>query len=643
MSKNDAVLGVSLGFNSSACLFSNDNGLLFAVSEERLNGEKNTKAFPVLSLIQCLEYAKKYDYDVSCCAYSFYQDLTNKMFFKYARMAEEKEAYLGLLNARNDHLSPTDLFMDIINGTLFQLGMEPLERVWRVEHHMAHAYSAMAFFGVPSDNYCMITSDGFGDGLSATITDGKTNLRLSEVPLSGSVALVYQFVTGALGFKEHQHEGKITGLAAMGKPIHKDVFRKLFKDSFVAGNDVGNSLLFDKLGTFARGAQYTEEEIIEIENSVIQDFDVFMSMKKAVYALANFLMIDQKAKREDIASSVQQFAEETTLEWIYMNVKKLNYDVAYLAGGLFANVKINQRICESKLFKQVFVCPAMGDEGTCVGAAVFASTVLFKQKFEAKDGRQFLTLTNNDFFDAPHLKVQDWRMLNRVRCGTNKAKGEDYISVLKMLSKQEAKLNFDYSVQDYSAKTGDYTPTKLALKIADDLANKKIVCMFNGRMEFGPRALCHRSILYDCSDNGVNSWLNEQLSRTEFMPFAPVCLERYAKDLFEDIDAGLMTSQFMTVTFNCTEEFKRDYPAGCHVDGTARPQIILERDETNDRMNRILKKYFELTGKKAIINTSFNLHNNPIIEDPAVAVESWARSKTDVLVIGNCRVERLKR
>ena len=157
-------------------------------------------------------------------------------------------------------------------------------------------------------------------------------------------------------------------------------------------------------------------------------------------------------------------------------------------------------------------------------------------------------------------------------------------------------------------------------------------------MEFGPRALCHRSILYNCDTKETNDWLNKKLSRTEFMPFAPVCREEVADDLFKNLDGGRYSARFMTMTFDCTDEFIKNYPAACHIDNTARPQII--RSEDDSFMWLLLKEYERKTSKKALINTSFNLHNWPIIENELVGIKSWITSDTDCLVIGNVIIEK---
>ena len=558
-------LGISLGFNSSACVFSSERGLIAAISQERLNGQKNTKEIPFDAVRECIKLATTNVIDA--VAISHYEELSLDYFKRYG----ERFELTG------------ETCQDYVMNYIASLGVTvKCPYMTRVNHHTAHALSTFGFYGIPTRNYYTITSDGFGDGMSAKINYGSTTL--STVSLVNSIALVYQFVTGALGFKEHQHEGKITGLAAFGEPIYLLEFENMYHRIAT-----GNGLSFNE------SAQLTDDEKDQVTKSHIIDFDKFLKLKKTVYGLVKKLT-DEGAKREDIAASVQEFAEKWTCEWIRKNCLVRGTD-AYLAGGLFANVKINQRIKDMGIFSNVYVCPAMGDEGTAVGAAVY------------------LHMQTDDIADVnPHDHVLSGTP-------TGAVSGE----LLKELLGQGYKLMglIDGELIDYIAKK---------------LAENKIVCLKRGRMEFGPRALCHTSILYNCDTKETNTWLNDKLGRTEFMPFAPVTREEVADDLFKNLDRGRDSAKFMTMTFDCTDEFVRDYPAACHVDNTARPQIVSREDD--EFMWSILTRYQELTGKKALINTSFNLHNNPIIESVETAIDSWTTSDTDVLVIGNLVIEK---
>lgn len=563
-------LGISLGFNSSACIYSSTNGLLAAISQERLNGEKNTKELPFDAIAKCFEVADA-GMTIEQIAISHYEEITNEYFERYGNM--------------NHRVGEVTDWKEYLLNIIEDMGVVVNNRDIRiVDHHAAHALSTLAFYPMKNDSI-VITSDGFGQGRSGIIATDEA--MVSEIPLKNSIALVYQFVTGALGFKMHQHEGKITGLAAFGKPIHLEKFEMLYRFS-----PEGNALDF-----IDDAYELDKEELEQVKRSPIVDFDKFLKLKKAIFGLVNSLL-DAGAKREDIAASVQEFAEKYTLIWINRYCVTPVKRAVYIAGGLFANVKINQRIKDSGIFSDVFVCPAMGDEGTCIGAAM-------------------------SFVDeAVPVSPQD--------CGT--VVGTDALATCEMILDHLR----ENDLQDkYIMHVVDNVEEEIAKRLADN----KIVCLMRDSMEFGPRALCHRSILYNADSRETNDWLNKKLSRTEFMPFAPVCRKEVAGDLFINLDGGRDSAKYMTMTFDCTDEFAEGYKAACHIDKTARPQIVHFSDDSF--MWTVLKLYQDMTGKKALINTSFNLHNWPIIESEKVGLESWLTSDTDCLVIGNVIVEKI--
>jgi carbamoyltransferase len=169
-------------------------------------------------------------------------------------------------------------------------------------------------------------------------------------------------------------------------------------------------------------------------------------------------------------------------------------------------------------------------------------------------------------------------------------------------------------------------------RVGEWLSQDAIVGRVNGRMEYGPRALGNRSVLYPTKDPEVNQWLNNHLGRTEFMPFAPATMASEAHRLIKDMPGAEKAAQFMTLTFDCTDEMKRQCPAAVHVDGTARPQLVSA--ESNPSFHRILKRYHELTGIAAVMNTSFNMHEEPIVCTPADAIRAFLLGNLNYLAIG---------
>jgi carbamoyltransferase len=249
-----------------------------------------------------------------------------------------------------------------------------------------------------------------------------------------------------------------------------------------------------------------------------------------------------------------------------------------------ANVKLNQRIHEIEGVTDVFVYPNMGDGGCGTGAALLCLP-------EVPVGR-----TLDDVYFGP-----------------------EYSSAEIESALAAEGLRFE-------------RPDAIAEPMADLLAEDHIVARFDGRMEYGPRALGNRSILYPAKDPEVNLWLNQQLGRTEFMPFAPAALASEAKRLFEGLAGAEKTSEFMTVTFDCTDEMQSSCPAAVHVDGTARPQLVTEK--SNPGFHAILEAFAQRTGVPALINTSFNMHEEPIVCSPEDAVRAFLQGNIDYLAIG---------
>ncbi|HUY91154.1 MAG TPA: carbamoyltransferase C-terminal domain-containing protein [Pirellulales bacterium] len=293
----------------------------------------------------------------------------------------------------------------------------------------------------------------------------------------------------------------------------------------------------------------------------------------------------QHFAKRDVAAAYQRVLEEVGAKAVAYWLKQTGIRNVAVSGGVHANVKFNQRIREVDGVESVFVYPNMGDGGCGTGAAMLA--------FEPSSFRQ--------------------------RPVANVYHGPDYSEDEIAAELNKSGLAFDRS-------------DTIEVQVARLLDDNRIVGRFEGRMEYGPRALGNRSILYPAGDPEVNQWLNHQLGRTEFMPFAPAVLQSEAHRLFKNLEGCEKTAEFMTITFDCTDEMIRMCPAAVHVDGTARPQLVSER--TNPSFHRILCSYYELTGIPAVINTSFNMHEEPIVCSPADAVRAFLQGRLDYLAIG---------
>jgi carbamoyltransferase len=257
-----------------------------------------------------------------------------------------------------------------------------------------------------------------------------------------------------------------------------------------------------------------------------------------------------------------------------------------MAGGTFANVVVNQRILHLPEVNRIFIHPAMTDQGISMGAGL-------------------AWLAENDM-------------------ATNQPLPSIFLG--PGFTDDEAAAALDAAELAYER------PENTAAHVAELLANGNVVARCAGRMEYGLRALGNRSILYKADDPSVNKWLNQRLNRTEFMPFAPVTLAEYADECFTGMAGGELAARYMTVTFGVSETLKKRSPGVVHLDDTARPQII--HQEENPDYHAILAHYRELTGSPTIINTSFNMHGEPIVCTPEDAVRAFLDGNLDVLALG---------
>jgi carbamoyltransferase len=287
----------------------------------------------------------------------------------------------------------------------------------------------------------------------------------------------------------------------------------------------------------------------------------------------------------DVAAAYQHVLEVVATAYVSHYVRSTGLTDLVLSGGVVANVKLNQRLREIPGVERIFVHPNMGDGGCGVGAALLAF---------ARDGL------------APR-QIDDvyW--------------GPEFTDVEIADALRLARLPFE-------------EPRPVEMRIAALLAEGRVVARFDGRMEYGPRALGNRSILYHAKDPAVNQWLNQRLGRTEFMPFAPATLGERARECYQRIDGAEYAARFMTVTFDCTDVMKRQSPAAVHVDGTARPQCVTAA--SNPGFHRILTEYHRLTGIPSVINTSFNMHEEPIVCSPEDAIRAFLQGNLDYLAIG---------
>ena len=322
----------------------------------------------------------------------------------------------------------------------------------------------------------------------------------------------------------------------------------------------------------------------------------FSFVNKGGWLQAEMRILEKLLKphsRDDIAAGIQEHFEDIVGQYVTDACAKTGAKKIALSGGVFANVKLNQHILEKTGADEVYVFPNMGDGGLAAGAAF----EIHKQK---------------------KPEFMPYRM-------TNVYLGRAY---------SDTEIEKALKDSGYPYRRHDVVEPVIARALADG----KIVARFNGKMEYGPRALGNRSILYHCQDKSVNSWLNEQLNRTEFMPFAPVMLrEDAARYLANYQDDHTHAAEFMTITYKVTPECQQTAPAITHIDNTARPQLITQ--DVNPSYYQILNEYRKITGHTVLVNTSFNMHEEPIVRTPDEAISAFVQSRIPVLAMGNYIVD----
>jgi carbamoyltransferase len=567
------VLGISDGLTSGAALIE-DGTIRYAVNEERLIRVKMATGFPRESICKVLEDTHTRVEDIDAIAIAMVNDYFREKAVPFEGwfLGDQpvlKEMLLRTSSQLSSMLGAKPVFQRSYYDLKYLLGSirrDALKRLLRrewgftcpikfIDHHLAHASSA--YFTSGWNEATVITMDGAGDNSSSRVYYARAGQlqKFCNVDSFNSLGNYYGYITHLCGFKAHRHEGKITGLAAYGEPRYSDILRRFI--------------------TFENGATVNKERVF------------YWSAIKALRSV-----LPQSFKPEDLAASMQQVLEDIACDYIKHWVRRTGCDRLALAGGVFANVKLNQRIHELKEVRTLFVHPGMGDEGLAVGAALLLNVNLHKRSKDTAEPSEL-----RDVYLGPEYSDNE---------------------ILQTISR--AGLAFEHSNQ-------------LEGRVAQLLAKNHVVARFAGRMEYGPRALGNRSILYQATDASVNHWLNKRLIRTEFMPFAPVTMAEYADQAYPDLDGASQSARFMTITVNCTDWMRKHCPAVVHVDGTARPQLIDRR--TNPTYYKILEEYRQITGLSSLINTSFNMHEEPIVCSPEDAIRAFLQGRLDYLAIGN--------
>jgi carbamoyltransferase len=549
-------LGLNLSHGSSACLIDETGLLLSAVEEERLSRVKNHYGIPNLAIQTLLENAPS-DFEIKKVIHGSFQTLDEDSFVRILSNNEDSPS-----NPRGSWKLPRPgwsrpvgdgrkIIESRIQRILFDHGISQSESIW-VKHHDAHlgtAHAAALASGKPDS--LLITLDGEGDGESGTVatasSDGRYT-RISSTSKLDSLGYLYQAVTERYNFKGNQHEGKITGLAAFGKSSFAvEVLSRYIEIedgklaiNFAKSRNQNRTIRSLRRIGLAKNQALSLEEIVDLASSKTSNY-------------------------EDLAFAVQKVLEDSVVELISYWLEKTGLVNLSVSGGVFANVKLNQKISEIRQLEFFDIFPNMGDAGLSAGGV---------WSYQSSKGKLTNKRPYENMFLAPVL-----------------GNPEDLIS--------DTRLNVK------ALPIGE-----IAKSAAKLIASGHFVGLHYGAMEFGPRALGHRSLLLDPRDAQILRKANVRLRRTEFMPFAPVVLRELFEVYFDGKPHQRPGFRYMTITCGVRGDAAHLIPAVTHIDTTARPQII--DSDPNDIYSQVLCEFYSLTGVAVLVNTSLNVHETPI-------------------------------
>ena len=591
-----SILGISAFYHDSAAAIIVDGKILAAAQEERFTRKKHDSSYPFHAVAFVLKFAKlklsEIDYVV------FYE----KPFLKFERLLETYVAFAprgfrqftkSMPSWLREKLFQKNMLMKLLNE--HDKNFLDEKKIFFSEHHLSHA--ASAFYPSPFNEAIVLTADGVGEWATTTVAIGKANdLSIKkEIHFPHSLGLLYSAFTYYTGFKVNSGEYKLMGLAPYGEPKYTD----LIKDYLIDIKKDGSFKLSQEYFDYATGLKMTNNKFHKLFGQNPRD--------PKSEKLTQFHM--------DVASSIQSVTEEVMIKLTTSLRKEYNIKNLCLAGGVALNCVANGKILERKIFDNIWIQPAAGDAGGSLGAALALWYLEFK-----KD-----RLSTKDEMQGSYL-------------GPNYSQHE--------IENELKKIEANFKILDND---------EITEKTSESLKNGDAVGWFQGRMEFGPRALGARSILGDPRSPTMQKNLNLKVKyRESFRPFAPSVLR-------EDVDQWFKLSgdsPYMLVVAEVLEDKKismsneekklfgieklnvkrSDIPAVTHVDYSARIQTV--HKNTNSKYYDLIKRFKEKTGCPVLINTSFNVRGEPIVNTPTDAFNCFMATEMDKLVIGNCFLEK---
>ncbi|MFH1868870.1 MAG: carbamoyltransferase C-terminal domain-containing protein [Candidatus Omnitrophota bacterium] len=571
------ILGVNSYHPDSSAAVVIDGRLIAACEEERFCRVKHFSGLPLKAITYCLKEAGVSIEDVDYIAVP--RDTKARAFnkilygIKMPSMARRRILAWGKTFGIKESLAKA---FDIDKSKI-------RAEIKKIEHHRAHL--ASTFFVSGFDKAFLFSADALGDFGSTAwgIGEGNSIKILGEVAFPHSLGFYYTAITQYLGFMNFGDEYKVMGLAPYGRPAYEDEFKKILK----AAN-----------GRFRLGLEYFlhHKKYIDMnfENCYPRVDPIYSPYLEARIGKARGRGEPLEKRHKDVAFCLQKRLEEVIF-YLLSFLPKEKLSNLCLSGGVAHNCVVNGKLPDNTTFSNIYVPPAPGDAGLAIGAAMYLWNHIFKQPVRFKIDHAFWGPSYNN----EEIKTESDELIKR-GCVAERIEDED----------------------------------KLCERVASEIAAGKIIGWFQGRMEFGPRALGARSILADPRKEGMKDILNAMVKRREeFRPFAPSILEEYTGEYFTHSHP----SPFMSFAYNIRDEKRKAIPAVCHVDGTARLQTV--NKNANRLYWKLIDRFRGITGIPVLLNTSFN-ENEPIILSPKEAADCFLRNKMDLLVMGSILIKR---
>lgn len=584
------ILGISCFYHDAAAALIQDGMLIAAAEEERFSRIKHDSDFPESAIEFCLRKGKIRKEEIDLVV--FYE----KPFLKFERMLTMMmETYPRSCRIFRDSMiqwfGKKFWVKDRIQSSL---GISD-EKILFSEHHLSHA--ASAFLCSPFEEAAILTVDGVGEWATATFGrgtatfDGERENKIEirkEIHFPHSLGLLYSAFTAFLGFEVNEGEYKIMGMSAYGSPRHaEDIYRviRVVEDgSFWLDMDY-----FDFACQTER--PFTRRFIQKFGEPRRPSDDFFLNGGRTERGRKN-------QRYADIAASIQKVTEEIMVHLAKVLYRETGLENLCLSGGVGYNGLANARILRETPFKSLYLHPAAGDSGGAVGAALWAYHILLQK---------------------PRIFIMD-------HCYWGESFSNEEIS--------ERLSSIGAAYQEINDEQ------RLLRQTAEGIASGEVIGWFQGRAEWGPRALGNRSILADPRNPEMKAIVNEKIKfREPFRPFAPSILDE-KKNQFVSLPEGKESSatDFMLVIPTVVERKRVEIPAVTHEDGTARLQTV--KEEKNPKYYHLIQEFEEITGIPVLLNTSFNLKGEPIVNTPEQAVNTFSKGGLDRLVLGNCVVSR---